>query len=152
MVRLLERQFEVSASVGDTWRVLARVWEWPRWARHIRRVDLTPAGVLGSDSSGAIRLRNGIRATFRMREFRPGTSWKWVGPFLWLAVFYDHQFEPVGPNRCRLTWTVDADGFAESTLGRIFAAMYARNLDRAIPAFVAYIERMDAGGEHESNV
>jgi hypothetical protein len=30
-------------------------------------------------------------------------------------------------------WTVTADGLGESSLGRVFGAIYARNLDKAIP-------------------
>ena len=142
MTRLLQRQFEVLVPLADAWRFLARVEEWPQWAAHIRRVDVTPPGDVGPGSSGAIRLRNGIKSTFRMQEFRPGTDWKWVGPFLWLTVHYDHRFEAVAPDRTRLTWTVDAEGLGASVLGRLFAAVYSRNLDKAIPALIASIGRV----------
>jgi len=132
--------------MADAWRLLARVQEWPRWARHIRRVDVTPAGEVGPDSSGCIRLRNGIRSTFRMREFQAGKNWKWVGPFLWLTIHYDHQFDAVGPSRTRLRWVVDAEGFGAKVFGRFFAAVYSKNLDKAIPAFIAYIGQMNRGG------
>jgi len=138
MIRLLTREFEVPVSLPEAWRLLALVQEWPRWAGHIRRVDVTPAGGIGPDSSGCIRLRNGVKSTFRMEEFQPGKHWKWVGAFLWLTVHYDHQFEAVDPNHTRLTWIVDAEGLGAKVLGRLFAAVYSKNLDKAIPAFVAY--------------
>lgn len=149
MIRLLQRQFEVSAPLPDAWRFLARVQEWPRWAAHIRQVDVTPAGEVGPDSCGCIHLQNGIRSTFRMREFRAGKSWKWVGPFLWLTVHYDHQFDAVGPSRTRLTWVVDAEGFGAAVFGRLFAAVYSKNLDKAIPTFVSSVGRMNLA-ERES--
>jgi hypothetical protein len=136
----LQREFEVRASVADAWRVLAQASEWPRWARHIRRIDVTPAGDLGPDSSGSIHLRNGIRSTFRMQEFNPGRNWKWVGPFLWLEIHYDHRFEAVAPDRARLTWVVEASGVGVSLFGRLFAAVYARSLDKAIPALIALFD------------
>jgi len=139
MLRLLQRSFEVPVSAADAWRVLARVSDWPRWAKHIRRIDVTPAGELGPESSGCIHLSNGIRSTFRMSEFHSDRNWKWVGPFLWLTVHYDHRFDELTPSRTRLTWTVDAEGAGVSVFGRLFAAVYARNLDKAIPAFVASI-------------
>lgn len=135
--RLLERSFDVPVSLTVAWEVLGRVESWPTWAAHIRSVVVTPAGPIGPGSSGAILLRNGIRSTFRMEECRPGVHWLWAGPFLWLTVRYDHRFEALAPDRTRLTWTVDADGFGVSVLGRLFAAIYARNLDRAIPQLVA---------------
>ena len=103
MVRLLKREFEVPVSLTDAWRFLARVENWPRWAAHIRRVDVIPAGDAGPESSGTIHLRNGIRSTFRMREFNSGENWKWIGHFLWLTIHYDHRFDFVAPDRTRLT-------------------------------------------------
>lgn len=122
-IHLLERQFEVSVSLTDAWRFLARVEEWPRWAAHIRCIDVSPSGGIGPDSSGYIHLRNGIRSTFRMSEFRPGRNWKWAGPFLWLTVHYDHRFDVVDANRTRLTWIVEAEGFGAAVFGRLFAAI-----------------------------
>jgi len=137
LIRLLERQFDVPVPLTEAWRTLARVEDWPRWAPHIRSIELTPPAELRADSAGCIRLRNGVRSTFRMTEFRPGVSWKWVGPFLWLTVHYDHRFEAIAPSRTRLNWTVDAEGFGVSVFGRLFAAVYSRNLDRAIPSLVS---------------
>jgi hypothetical protein len=141
VIRLLERSFEIPAPLDEAWQTLARVAEWPRWASHIKRIDVDPPGEVGPTTSGCIRLRNGIRSTFRMTEFRPGLSWKWAGQFLWLTVHYDHRFEAVDANRTRLVWTVDGEGFGASVLGRLFAAIYAKNLDRAIPALVASMAR-----------
>jgi hypothetical protein len=129
----------VPVPLADAWRFLARVEEWPRWAAHIRRIDMTPPGDVGPESSGAIILRSGLRSTFRMTEFHPPRNWKWAGGFLWLTVHYDHQFEAVDASRTRLTWIVDAEGFGAAGLGRIFAAAYAKNLDKAIPALVSEI-------------
>lgn len=136
MTRFLRRQFEVPVSLAVAWRQLARVDEWPRWATHIRHVELCPSGGLGPESSGTIHLKNGIRSTFRMREFRQGQNWSWSGPFLWLTVHYDHRFDALAPHRTRLTWTVSAEGRGVAVFGRLFAAIYARSLDKAIPNLI----------------
>src|SRR5262245_50484006 len=140
MARLLTRQFELAAPLKEVWARLAQVEEWPRWAAHIRRIDVTPPGPVGRDSAGVICLSNGIRSTFRMTEFNQGRNWKWVGPFLWLSVHYDHQFEEISPTRVRLTWIVDADGRGAWFFGPLFSMIYARNLDKAIPRFVSLVE------------
>ncbi len=147
MIRLLRRQFEVPVPLTEAWRFLARVEDWPRWAKHIRRVEMNPPGEIGPESSGTIHLRNGVRSTFRMQEFRPGTSWKWAGAFLWLTVHYDHQFEVVDADHTRLTWLVDADGFGARAIGRLFAALYAINLDKAIPILISAIGRSNRSGD-----
>ncbi len=131
--RMLERTFRVRAVPGAAWEELAAVRSWPAWARHIRSVDLEPEGPLGPGSRGTLRLTNGIRSTFRVTEFEPGRRWLWTGLFLWLRVDYDHLLEPDPAGGTRITFTIVGGGIGVSTLGRLFAWVYARNLDRAIP-------------------
>jgi Polyketide cyclase / dehydrase and lipid transport len=109
-LRLLERRFNVKAALARVWNHLERVESWPTWARHIRRIDLRPPGPLCAESSGSIVLANGIRSTFRMEELRPGVSWKWAGPFLWLRVHYDHRFTTVGPAETEVGFILEAEG------------------------------------------
>ena len=144
MVPLLRRQFVVRVPLAVAWDRLARIAEWPSWARHIRRIDLDPPGPVTPGSKGRIRLRNGIRSAFRVTEHEPYRHWAWTGPFLGLAVRYDHRFEPVDERSTRLVWIVEAEGFGVTALGRLFAAVYARSLDRAIPRLVAEMEGADS--------
>jgi hypothetical protein len=138
--RLLERQFEVKVPLAEAWEFLARIEDWPRWAGHIAWIEVTPQGPLGPDTAGSFHLTNGVRTTFRMVEYVPSRSWKWAGPFLWLTVEYDHVFEEVASDRTRLTWTVDAEGFGLPVFGRLFAALYARSMDRAIARLMLLLE------------
>lgn len=137
---LLTRSFEVDLPLEEVWRQLGRIEDWPRWAGHIRTVEHQPGEQLGPDSSGRIHLRGGAKSTFRMSEYDPYRHWAWTGPFLWLRVRYDHRFEPLAADRTRLTWIVEGDGAGVATIGRVFGAIYAGNLDQAIPRFVAWAE------------
>jgi hypothetical protein len=140
MMRLLERRFTVKTSLEKAWAHLEKVEEWPSWARHIRTIELHPPGGLTPVSAGTILLTNGIRSTFRMEELRPGQNWKWAGPFLWITVHYDHQFEKTGSQESAIGFVLDGEGFAVGLFGRLFAAVYARNLDRAIPLLVKELD------------
>jgi hypothetical protein len=132
-MRLLERTFDVPSPPAAAWGVLADVPSWPAWARHVRSVSLEPPGPLGPGSRGAFRLAGGIRSTFAVTEFEGGRSWTWAGPFLWLEVVYGHVLSPLPGGGTRVAFTIDGTGFGVGTLGRLFARIYARNLDRAIP-------------------
>jgi hypothetical protein len=143
-MQLLERRFEVARPADEVWRVLTRVEDWPSWARHIRSIRLEPPGPLGSESVGVIRLKNGVRSSFRTIRFEPGASWAWAGKFLWLFVHYDHVLTPRGPERTEVYFRVESEGFLEGSLGRVFAAIYAKSLDRAIPNLIAELESTDA--------
>ena len=140
MIRLLERQFKVKAPLERAWAHLERVEQWPSWARHIRRIDLKPPGPLRADSEGTLVLTNGVRSTFRMEELNTGVNWKWAGPFLWITVHYDHQFAQTGPAASEIRFILDGEGVGVGLFGRLFAAIYARNLDRAIPNLIEEIE------------
>ena len=140
MVRLLERRFKIKAPLARAWQHLEKVEQWPSWARHIRRIEMNPPGPLTAGSVGTLVLTNGIRSTFRIEELRAGASWKWAGPFLWLTVHYDHQFTQASPEETEIGFVLDGDGVGAGVFGRLFAAIYARNLDRAIPNPVREIE------------
>ncbi len=136
MLTLLRREFIVERGIDDAWRHLANVEQWPSWARHIRKIELSPPGEIRPNSTGVIHLGNGIKSTFTMTEFHPHRSWRWVGGFLWLTVDYDHQFEALSPSRTRIIFVVAATGFGTQVIGRLFAWIYQRNLDVAIPLLV----------------
>ena len=70
-----------------------------------------------------------------MEELNTGVNWKWAGPFLWITVHYDHQFTRVGPEETEIGFVLDTEGVG--VFGRLFVAIYARNLDRAIPNLVS---------------
>jgi Polyketide cyclase / dehydrase and lipid transport len=141
----IRREFVVEVPQEAAWEDLSQIERWPSWAKHIKRVELMPAGELGPKSKGVIHLSNGIKSEFTMTEFNPYRNWKWVGPFLWLTIYYDHIFEPLDPRRTRLIWIVEAEGFGVSILGRLFAKIYNRNLDKAIPLLISEINARNCG-------
>ena len=133
MIELVVREFIVDVPVDQAWDHVAHVEQWTSWAKHIKRVTLEPSGPLTPTSAGAFRLVGGVRSTFRMEAYEPLKRWQWVGRFLTIQVHYDHRFESVDTEHTRLIWTVAAEGPGAATLGRLFGAIYARNLDKAIP-------------------
>jgi Polyketide cyclase / dehydrase and lipid transport len=135
----IRREFVVDVAPETAWRRLAQVERWPSWAKHIKRVEVIPKGELGPTSKGVIHLTNGVKSEFTMTEFNPYRNWKWVGPFLWLTIYYDHVFEPLDQSRTKLIWIVEAKGFAVSVVGRLFGMIYNRNLDKAIPLLISEI-------------
>jgi len=137
MVTLIVREFTVDAPARAAWDHLARIELWPSWARHIKRIEVKPPGELGPQSQGVVYLTNGMKSTFRIVEFRPNENWKWVGRFLWLTVQYDHRFVPLSATQTKLVWIVAAEGFGALTFGRLFARVYRKNLERAIPLLVS---------------
>ena len=140
MVTLIDREFTVNVSLERAWQHLAHLDQWPTWAHHIKQIEVHPQGELGPQSSGVIHLANGMKSTFRMTEFNPWRNWKWVGPFLWLTVHYDHSFESLSSHQTKLRFVLEASGFGVGFFGRLFAKLYRRNLERAIPRLVSEME------------
>jgi hypothetical protein len=138
-VELLRRSFVVPEPPEAAWARLADLESWPTWTPHIRRIERTPVGDLTAATRGVLRLRGGLRAAFAMSGFDPPHRWEWRGNFMSLTVRYDHLFAREGTGT-RLTWIVRAEGRGSRSLGRLFAWIYARDLDRAISRFVARSE------------
>ena len=137
---LLRRTLEVPLAPEAAWERLSRVEEWPSWARHIRSARLEPPGALGPSSRGVFLLKPCLPTRFVMTAWDPPRGWKWRGRFLWLEVGYDHRFEPLPGGGTRIVLEVDGSGFALGSLGRLFARVYARNLDRALPLLAREME------------
>jgi hypothetical protein len=133
---MLQREFTVDLPLDKAWHHLARVEQWPSWAKHIKRVELQPAGELGLNSTGRMLLTNGMKPTWKVTEINPDRNWIWVGDFLWLAVYYDHRFEELDATQTKITFALEASGFGRSVLGRLFAKVYSKTLDRAIASLV----------------
>ena len=133
---LLQREFTVGLPVEKAWQHLARVEQWPSWAKHIKQVEMQPPGELGLGSTGHMVLTNGLKPAWKVMEFKPYRNWQWVGGFLWLTVYYDHRFEALNPTQTKITFELEAKGFGRSVLGRLFAKIYSKTLDRAIALLV----------------
>ena len=136
MSTYLDRTFVVPLSQPVAWDHLARVAEWPTWAHHIRQIDVDPPGDLGPGTRGEIHLRVGPTTTFRMVSFDPPHGWAWEGRLVMLTIHYDHRFEAVADGTTRIKFLVNVSGPLSALTGPIFAKVYARYLDRAIPELI----------------
>jgi hypothetical protein len=143
MKRLLERTFAVEATAERAWAELVAAQQWPRWARHLASVQVTPPGPVGPGSSATLKLTNHTTARMRVIEFQDGRRFRWEGSFLWLGLGYDHLVTTDEVGRVHITFAVDGAGRGVNTIGRLFASIYARNLDRAIPRLQALLRSPD---------
>jgi Polyketide cyclase / dehydrase and lipid transport len=135
---LVERSFEVPIPAQDAWSALADVAAWPTWAPHIAAARTTPPGPLTAGTSGTFRFRPIGRSRFTMTEFHPPRSWTWSGRAMGARIDYEHRFEPAPAGATKLVWTVRSHGRA-GVRARLFAAVYARLIDRAWPRFKASV-------------
>jgi Polyketide cyclase / dehydrase and lipid transport len=142
MQRLLERTFAVEATAERAWAELVAAEQWPRWARHLAGVQVDPPGPVGPGSSATLKLTNHTRATVRVTEFQDGRRFRWEGSFLWLGLGYDHLVTTDETGQVHITFTVDAAGLGV-TIGPLFASIYARSLDRAVPRLQALLRSPD---------
>ena len=75
-----------------------------------------------------------------MIELEPMRHWKWAGPFLGSQIFYDHIFYQYVPGKTTIRFTVDATGGPGAIFHGLFARIYRKNLDRAVPLLIHEIE------------
>ena len=143
MKRLLERTFPVEAAAERAWAELVAAEQWPKWAHHLRSVQVTPPGPVGPASSATLKLANHTRATVRVTEFEEERRFRWEGSFLWMDLGYDHVVTTDDTGRVTITFTVEGAGVGVNTIGPLFAGIYVRQLDRAIPRLQALLRSPD---------
>ena len=131
MIELVRRTFEVDAPLDDVWANLVQLESWPAWAKHVRAIAVTPAGLLTANSEVRMRLKTGMRSTLRVEEFNPPHYWSWVGKFVSIRVHYHHRLEAVA-DRTRLTWNAEAEGVGVTLIRAILASILSRYLDGEI--------------------
>jgi hypothetical protein len=68
-----------------------------------------------------------------MSAWQPPSRWEWVGGLPGVRIYYDHRFESAGPASTRLQWLVAFRGPISPLIPGVFARVYGRKLDRAIP-------------------
>jgi hypothetical protein len=136
VTRLVERAFTANADPSRTWAHLSNVTAWPSWAKHIRRVTLDPPGALTATTRGRLTLKPAVPTTFRVTALDAPHSWSWRGTFMGTTLDYDHRIEPIGQGGTRITFTIDGSGATSRVVGPVFARVYGRILDRAIPNLV----------------
>lgn len=90
-----------------------------------------------------IYLSSGLKSKFQMAEFNLHRNWKWVGPLLWLTIHYDHVFSAESNRQTKLAWVVEVEGFGVSIFGKLFAMIYNRNLNKAIPRLIAEMNSLE---------
>lgn len=129
----VQRIFDVEAPVDVAWHRVADLERWPEWAPHIRSAHLSTGGELGPTSRGAVSIKGLGRNTFQVSAWEPPVRWEWIGRFPGLRVYYDHRFEPRGPTSTRMEWLVTLRGPIAPLIRGVFARVYGRIVDRAIP-------------------
>lgn len=139
MRQLLERSFTVAATPEVAWAALVDADAWPSWAHHIQRIELTPPGRVEPSTEAVIVLTNRTKASVAVTDFDPGRRFLWQGRFLWMGLAYDHTIQPADGGT-RITFTVEGSGPGAASIGRLFARIYGRNLDRAIPNLQAQLD------------
>ena len=137
----IRREFVVDAPLERAWQHLARVEAWPSWAAHIKSVTVEPPGELSPSTVAVFQLAFGLKARFAVTEFVPMSHWKWVSKFLGATIHYDHRFELINHDRTKMQFIIEANdvGLGKFLLLKLYAAMYCKNLDKAIPNLVAEI-------------
>ncbi|CAN5900951.1 hypothetical protein BH23ACT10_BH23ACT10_38540 [soil metagenome] len=135
----VSRTFDVAVPRAQAWDRLVEVERWPEWAPHISAATVTPSGPLGPSSAGVLDIRGFGRNTFRMSAWEPSERWEWTGGLPGVRIVYDHQFHAVDDATTTLTWVVTVDGPLAWLVRPVFARVYGRNLDKAIPQLQQWI-------------
>jgi hypothetical protein len=87
-------------------------------------------------------LKPAVPTTFRMTAFDAPHSWSWRGKLMGTTLDYDHRIEAFADRGVRITFTIDGSGATSGVIGPVFALVYSRILDRAIPNLVDELDAL----------
>ncbi len=111
----------IDAPAADAWTVLVDLDRWPDWGPSVRKATLGGAPMqLGS--RGTVTTSTGVVLPFEVTDFEPGQFWSWKVAGVPAT---DHTVEPIGTDRCRVTFGVPMIAFAYLIVCRIGLARIA---------------------------
>ncbi len=118
---------QLDAPGNRVWRLITDTRIWQHWGPSVRAVDCDDR-FIHAGSSGRILTPIGIWVTFAVETFDPWRYWDWrVGGIAATG----HRVEPLGPNRCQLTFTVPAWAFRYGLACRLALLRFDRWLMQA---------------------
>jgi len=92
----------LDAPAGKVWELIIDTRTWPVWGPSVKAVDCRQRRITAG-SQGHIKTPLGLWLPFRVTMFEPGRYWAWRVAGLAAT---GHQVDPLGPERCRLSFTV----------------------------------------------
>ena len=90
------------APADRVWDLITDTHSWPLWGPSVRTIDC-PQRYIHAGCAGRVRTPVGIWLPFVVTAFEPGTYWDWRVAGIRAT---GHRVERVGPDRCRLAFSV----------------------------------------------
>ena len=97
----------IDASAGRVWELIIDTRTWTVWGPSVKAVDCRQR-YLAAGCQGRIQTPIGLWLPFYVTTFEPESYWDWrvAG-----VAATGHRVDPLGPQRCRLSFTVPAWAF-----------------------------------------
>ena len=117
-VTAFRRSIMVNVPREIAWDHFSRPKQWSSWLESGAPTEVTPSDVVGPDTVA----RFGNSFEFRMTSFDPHDHWMWSGQAGWLALDYDHIFEPMGARQTRMVFHMTVTGFGNDLVALVIGA------------------------------
>ncbi|MFT7598913.1 MAG: hypothetical protein ACI8TP_001838 [Acidimicrobiales bacterium] len=93
---------DIDAAAVDVWPLLVEPRSWPQWGPSVKYAELE-GEQLSEGTTGVVTTVFGIRLGFEITSYAEGSHWAWkVGGI----DATDHRIEPLGSDRCRVSFGV----------------------------------------------
>lgn len=93
---------EIAAPAPALWALLTDLERWPDWGPSVQAAALV-GDRLESGATGTVTTFLGVELGFEITDVEPGTRWAWRVAGISAT---DHRVEPLGPERCRVSFGV----------------------------------------------
>jgi carbon monoxide dehydrogenase subunit G len=123
-----ERSIDIDAPQQRVWDVLTEIEAWPRRIETVESVELlTPAPLAGG---GRVRLRQPKlpEGVWVVTAWDAPAFFEWTQKASGATTTAGHRVEPLGPDRARLTLTLEMRGLLVPIFGRLYRDLTNRYL------------------------
>ena len=101
-MRSVRESLDIDAPADRAWDLVASFEHWPSWGVSVSDVE-APEARVRPGLRGRVRTVVGLWLPFEITDVDPGRSWSWRVARIPAT---GHEVEPLGPDRCRVTFTV----------------------------------------------
>lgn len=121
----METAIDISAPAAAAWDLLTDTSRWPEWGPSVARVESTDRWI-GPVSTGRVCTAFGLWLPFAVSAFAAGRQWSWKVAGIPAT---GHRVEALGPECCRVVFTVPALAAPYLLICRIAARRIKRILE-----------------------
>ncbi len=121
-----EKSIEINAPQGRVWDVLSNIEAWPQTVETVETVELLTPATIAKGSRVRLKQPKLPEGTWDMTVWDAPSYFEWTQKTGGITSVAGHRVEAIGPDRSRLTLTLDMRGLLIPIIGLFYKGLTNR--------------------------